>query len=104
MRRAGFNVTRTGSTSSRVSPRRRSSFEEPNKHAAIQSDLVHRYERASLVVTSNKSFVDWGEVFTDQILATAILDRLLHQATIVAGRKPPARSAWGFCRSARSAA
>ena len=45
--------------------------------------LVRRYERASLVVTSNKSFVDWGEVFNDQILATAILDRLLHHATTV---------------------
>jgi hypothetical protein len=33
--------------------------------------LVRRYERASLIVTSNKSFVDWGEVFNDQILATA---------------------------------
>jgi DNA replication protein DnaC len=40
-------------------------------------------ERASLIVTSNKSFVDWGEVFNDQILATAILDRLLHRATTV---------------------
>ena len=42
---------------------------------------VRRYERASLIVTSNKSFVDWGEVFNDQILATATLDRLLHYAT-----------------------
>jgi DNA replication protein DnaC len=42
---------------------------------------VRRYERAGLVVTSNKSFVDWGEVFND--LATAILDRLLHHATTV---------------------
>jgi IstB-like ATP binding protein len=45
--------------------------------------LVRRYERASLIVTSNKSFVDWGEVFNGQILATAILDRLLHHATTV---------------------
>jgi IstB-like ATP binding protein len=45
--------------------------------------LVRRYEWASLIVTSNKSFVDWGEVFNDQILATAILDRLLHHATTV---------------------
>jgi DNA replication protein DnaC len=42
-----------------------------------------RYERASLIVTSNKSFADWGEVFNDQVLATAILDRLLHHATTV---------------------
>jgi len=32
-------------------------------------------------VTSNKSFLDWGEVFNDQVLATAILDRLLHYST-----------------------
>jgi DNA replication protein DnaC len=43
--------------------------------------VVRRYERASLIVTSNKGFVDWGEVFNDQVLATAILDRLLHHAT-----------------------
>lgn len=43
--------------------------------------LVRRYERGSLIVTSNKSFADWGEVFNDHILATAILDRLLHHAT-----------------------
>ncbi len=43
--------------------------------------IVRRYERASLVITSNKSFLDWGEVFNDHVLATAILDRLLHHAT-----------------------
>ena len=43
--------------------------------------LVRRYERGSLIVTSNKSFADWGEVFNDHVLATAILDRLLHHAT-----------------------
>ncbi len=32
-------------------------------------------------MTSHKSFVDWGEIFNDQVLATAILDRLLHHAT-----------------------
>jgi DNA replication protein DnaC len=43
--------------------------------------VVRRYERASLIVTSNKSFLDWGEVFNVGVLATAILDRLLHHAT-----------------------
>lgn len=43
--------------------------------------LTRRYEKASLVLTSNKSFVDWGEIFNDQVLATAILDRLLHHST-----------------------
>lgn len=45
--------------------------------------LSRRYERASLVITSNKSFLDWGEIFNDQVLATAILDRLLHHSTTV---------------------
>lgn len=45
--------------------------------------LVRRYERGSLIVTSNKSFADWGEVFNDHVLATAILDRLLHHATTI---------------------
>jgi len=43
--------------------------------------VVRRYERASMIVTSNKSFLDWGETFNDPVLATAILDRLLHYST-----------------------
>ena len=43
--------------------------------------LVRRYKRGSLIVTSNKGFADWGDVFNDPVLATAILDRLLHHAT-----------------------
>lgn len=43
--------------------------------------VVRRYERASLILTSNKSYLDWGEVFNDHVLATAILDRLLHHST-----------------------
>ncbi len=45
--------------------------------------LTRRYEKASLILTSNKSFLDWGEIFGDHVLATAILDRLLHHATTV---------------------
>ena len=36
-----------------------------------------------MILTSNKGFVDWGEVFGDPVLATAILDRLLHHATTI---------------------
>ena len=43
--------------------------------------IQRRYEKASLILTSNKSFIDWGEIFGDQVLATAILDRLLHHST-----------------------
>jgi len=45
--------------------------------------LTRRYEKASLILTSNKSFADWGEIFNDHILATAILDRLLHHSTVL---------------------
>lgn len=45
--------------------------------------LSRRYERASIIITSNKSFVDWGEIFNDQVIATAILDRLLHHSTTI---------------------
>jgi DNA replication protein DnaC len=45
--------------------------------------VTRRYERASLILTSNKGFADWGEVLGDSVMATAILDRLLHHATTV---------------------
>ena len=45
--------------------------------------VARRYEKAATVLTSNKGFVDWGEVFADQVIATAILDRLLHHATTI---------------------
>jgi DNA replication protein DnaC len=43
-----------------------------------------RYERASLIVTSNKVFGRWGEVFGDDIVAAAMIDRLVHHADVVA--------------------
>ena len=52
------------------------------EEASLFFRLVNRrYERASTILTSNKSFMDWGEVFGDQVIATAILDRLLHHST-----------------------
>jgi DNA replication protein DnaC len=45
--------------------------------------VSRRYERGSLLVTSNQSLSAWGEVFGDSLIATAILDRLLHHSTIV---------------------
>ncbi|ERC31102.1 transposase family protein [Escherichia coli B7-1] len=43
--------------------------------------LNRRYEKASIILTSNKGFADWGEMFGEHVLATAILDRLLHHST-----------------------
>ncbi|HWP83915.1 MAG TPA: IS21-like element helper ATPase IstB [Terriglobia bacterium] len=42
-----------------------------------------RYERGSIILTSNKSYGDWGTIFGDPIIATAILDRLLHHSTTI---------------------
>lgn len=43
-----------------------------------------RYERASLIVTSNKPFSAWGEIFGDEVVAAAMIDRLVHHAEIIA--------------------
>jgi DNA replication protein DnaC len=43
-----------------------------------------RYERASLIVTSNKPFGRWGEVFGDDVVAAAMIDRLVHHAEVIA--------------------
>ena len=40
-------------------------------------------EKGSLLLTSNKSFAEWGPMLGDEVLATALLDRLLHHAEVV---------------------
>lgn len=44
--------------------------------------VSQRYEKHPVIITTNKPFADWGSVFGDDILATAILDRLLHHSRI----------------------
>jgi DNA replication protein DnaC len=45
--------------------------------------VASRYERASLIVTSNKPFSAWGEIFGDEVTAVAMIDRLVHHAEIL---------------------
>lgn len=45
--------------------------------------MSRRYEHASTVLTSNKGFEEWGEVFGDEVMAAALIDRLLHYCHIV---------------------
>jgi IstB-like ATP binding protein len=52
---------------------------EPHVHARLAP-----HERASLVVTSNKPFSAWGEIFGDDVVAAAMIDRLVHHAEILA--------------------
>ena len=42
-----------------------------------------RYERGAMILTSNRGFAEWGEVFGDAVVATALLDRLFHHAVVV---------------------
>jgi DNA replication protein DnaC len=42
-----------------------------------------RYERGAMILTSNRGFAEWGSVFGDTVVATALLDRLLHHAIVV---------------------
>ena len=45
--------------------------------------ISRRYERGPVILTSNQSFANWGDVFGDRVIATAILDRLLHHGITV---------------------
>lgn len=45
--------------------------------------ISRRYDKGSIILTSNRGFSDWGQVFADQVVASAVVDRLLHQATVL---------------------
>lgn len=49
---------------------------------ALFALISARYERGSIILTSNKGFAEWGEVLGDPVIATAILDRLLHYSHV----------------------
>ena len=45
--------------------------------------IANRYEKSSTIITSNKAFSDWTELFHDPVIVTAILDRLLHHSVVI---------------------
>jgi IstB-like ATP binding protein len=53
--------------------------------------VARRYERGSILATSNKAFSEWGQVFGDDVLASAILDRLLHHCDVISINGPSDR-------------
>lgn len=57
-------------------------FDPKASHLFFQL-VSRRYEKGSILITSNRSIGEWGEVFGDSVVATAILDRLLHHSHIV---------------------
>ena len=65
---------------------------EPRQAALFFQLVSRRYERGSIIVTSNKSFGQWADVFAgDTAVASAILDRLLHHASVLNIRGPSYR-------------
>jgi DNA replication protein DnaC len=56
---------------------------DPEAANLMFSLVSSRYERASMIVTSNKPFSAWGEIFGDEVVATAMIDRLVHHAEIL---------------------
>lgn len=57
-------------------------FETNAAHLFFQL-VSRRYERGSMLITSNRSVGEWGTVFGDPVVATAILDRLLHHSQVI---------------------
>ena len=57
-------------------------LDQPSAHWIFQV-VSRRYDRGSIILTSNRGFADWGQVFADPVVATAIVDRLLHRATVL---------------------
>ena len=45
--------------------------------------ITRRYEHGSIILTTNRGIASWGEIFEDTTVAAAILDRLLHHATVL---------------------
>lgn len=54
--------------------------------------ISKRYEKGSVIITTNKPFEQWGDIFTDNILASAILDRIVHYSTIIKINGPSFRA------------
>ena len=56
---------------------------DPEAANLMFSLVSSRYERASMIVTCNKPFSGWGEIFGDDVVATAMIDRLIHHSEIL---------------------
>jgi len=57
-------------------------FEKRSAHLFFQL-VVRRYERGSMLITTNQMVTQWGQVFGDEMIATAILDRLIHHSHLM---------------------
>ncbi|KKG30911.1 ATP-binding protein, partial [Methanosarcina mazei] len=57
-------------------------FDDEGAHCLFQL-ISRRYEKSSTILTSNKSYGEWGEIFKDHVIAAALLDRILHHCTTI---------------------
>jgi len=54
--------------------------------------ISKRYEKGSMIITSNKSFEQWGDIFADMTLSSAIIDRVMHHCTLIKINGPSYRT------------
>ena len=55
-----------------------------NRHADLLFELIsRRYQRNSTLITTNRAFADWGEVFPNAACVVSLIDRLMHRAEVV---------------------
>jgi DNA replication protein DnaC len=65
----------------------------PNYSADDFFEIISkRYERGSLIITTNKAFEQWGDIFADNILSAAILDRIVHHSSVIKINGPSYRA------------
>jgi len=57
-------------------------FDEEGAHCLFQL-ISRRYEKSSTILTSNKSYGEWGDIFKENVIAVAVLDRILHHSTTI---------------------
>jgi DNA replication protein DnaC len=57
-------------------------FDEEGAHCLFQL-ISRRYEKSSTILTSNKSYGEWGEIFKDHVIAADVLDSIFHHSTTI---------------------
>jgi IstB-like ATP binding protein len=80
-----FKVERASASKGRVRVRLEVLSRAPDGHVSFQL-AAKRYEKGALMLSSNQSFREWGELFTAPEMATALLDRLLPHALLINSR------------------
>ncbi|PRX46785.1 IstB-like ATP binding protein [Nonomuraea fuscirosea] len=90
VRRAGTGKPTPETVHGVPSPTRHLPLDRTDANLVFQV-ISKRYETGTILLTSNKAFSEWGSVFGDDVLATAILDRLLHHCEVVSINGPSYR-------------